>query len=396
VRVCVIGGNLQGVEAAYLALKAGWEVVVVDKNSVVPAAGLCDRFIQLDVLTSNDLGIVLDGVDLVIPALENDAALACLNRWTRDKNMPFAFDPAAYDVSSSKVKSNRMFSRLGIPVPLPWPECGFPVVAKPSSGSGSREVMVFHDQESLKAYTHSPEEQWVVQQFVTGPSYSLEVIGAPGQYLPLQVTTLEMDKNFDCKRVLAPTDLPRALISDFEKISVAVADALGMKGLMDVEVVLHQDTLKVLEIDARLPSQTPAVVYWSSGINFVELLGELFVNGTLKSQPANYPQRGVVYEHIKVSAKLIETAGEHLISGADALRIQKGFFGADEALTNYSPGRDEWVATLIVLGKSLKTARDKRKSVISNIRKQLNLEVYRDLSPVELPEDTRHDPTYNR
>jgi pyrrolysine biosynthesis protein PylC len=47
----VIGGNLQGVEAAYLAKKAGWQVWVIDRKAVVPAAGLCDQFNQVNITT---------------------------------------------------------------------------------------------------------------------------------------------------------------------------------------------------------------------------------------------------------------------------------------------------------------------------------------------------------
>ena len=36
------------------------------------------------------------------------------------------------------------------------------------------------------------------------------------------------------------------------------------------------------------------------------------------------------------------------MGGGRPLRLVPGFFGADEALTDYAPGRDEWAATLIV------------------------------------------------
>jgi pyrrolysine biosynthesis protein PylC len=384
-RVGVIGGKLQGVEAAYLARKAGWQVIVVDRRANVPAAGLCDRFVQLDVSAASNLGHALDGVDLVIPALENDAALACLDRWTRANKIPFAFDPAAYGISSSKVKSNRLFARAGVATPLAWPGCGFPVVAKPSAGSGSDGVNVFHDPQSLPVHIKQFAEQWVVQEFVPGPSYSLEVIGRPGQYVPLQVTDLSMDPGYDCKRVMAPTDLTPTLVRDFEQIAVTLAEKLGLKGLMDVEVVLHRDTLKVLEIDARLPSQTPTAVYWSRNINMVELLGELFIKRTLSDQPVDHPCRGVVYEHINVSPGLLETAGEHIMSDTDALRIQKDFFGADEAITNYTPGRQAWVATLILCGKNRKAAWEKRNRAVLKIRERFELEMYRDATAPEQP-----------
>ncbi len=379
--VGVIGGNLQGIEAAYLAKKAGWEVVVVDRRPQVPAAGLCDRFVQLDVLSEKQLGDALGGVDLIIPALEDTAALAGLNRWTRENNIPFAFDADAYDISVSKQRSNQMFARLGISIPRSDAGGGFPVVAKPNTSSGSQGVTIFHDLKALQQHLKSSNEQWVVQEFVTGPAYSLEVMGWSGLYIPLQVTDLEMDSRYDCKRVMAPTHLKPSHVYDFKEIATILADELNLNGLMDVEVILHQDTLKVLEIDARLPSQTPITVYWSTGMNIVKMLGNLFVNGILKKQPANDQKQGVVFEHIRVSANLLETGGEHILSGQDPLHIATGFFGANEAVTNYAPGRKEWVATLIMCGKNRQIAWNKRNAVIAKIRKRFNIEKYRDPVP---------------
>lgn len=43
-RVAIIGGKLQGLEAVYLASKAGMDTVVIDKRNDVPAKNLCGRF----------------------------------------------------------------------------------------------------------------------------------------------------------------------------------------------------------------------------------------------------------------------------------------------------------------------------------------------------------------
>jgi pyrrolysine biosynthesis protein PylC len=392
VRVAVIGGKLQGVEAAYLARKAGWETLVVDRRPGVPASGLCDRFVQLNVSAEKHPESALGGVDLVIPALENRTALNALVQWGRENRIPVAFDTDAYNLSASKPDSDRLFSRLLIPAPLLWPECGFPVVVKPRAGSGSRGVRLFQDLRNLQAHIKMNHEQTrdmgVIQEFVPGPSYSLEIVGSPGLYTPLQVTELEMDAAFDCKRVLAPAALEQARVSEFEAISVVLAEALRLKGLMDVEVILNQGELKVLEIDARLPSQTPTAVYWSTKTNMLELLAEVFVDRSLTGGPASLssasPPRGVVYEHVRVSTGLLETAGEHMMTLAGPLSLEKDFFGADEALTDYSPGRDGWVATLIISAETLAAALEKRNSVIEDIRRQLNLETVLDPSPPKI------------
>ena len=290
--VAVVGGNLQGVEAAYLAAKAGWEVVVIDRKPMVPASGICDRFVQSDVSVEDNLEGLFNGVDLIIPALENETALACLNEFTLTAGLPFAFDLNAYLISSSKLKSDQLFARINVPAPRPWPECNFPVVAKPSVGSGSQGVTILDNSEAVQKLIDTTDESWVIQEYIQGPSYSIEVLGLPGDYTSLQVTDLEMDADYDCKRVLAPTDLPDRLISKFEKLSLDLAAELGLKGLMDVEVIAHEDTLKVLEIDARLPSQTPSAVFWSTGLNMVEMLANLFLdNGIKKNIEPNAPKR---------------------------------------------------------------------------------------------------------
>lgn len=383
-RVAVVGGNLQGVEACYLAQKAGWEVVLIDRRSDVPASGLCDLNIHSDVTLESDGGSCMKGVDLVIPALEDAQALSCLLRQTQAADVPFAFDAEAYKVTSSKVNSNRLFGQIGIPLPRMWPDCGFPVVAKPSNSSGSKGVHILYDESDYKRKETEVGgfEDWVLQELVEGQLFSVEVIGSPGNYRAVQITDLFVDDLFDCKRVLAPTIMSPEIGTEFECISVDIAEALKLKGLMDVEVMLHDREIKVLEVDARIPSQTPTAVYWSTGMNLVKKLVGVFLSNSERSQFTLSSPRGVVYEHIKVSAGLIEVAGEHIMSGVDPLHAVEEFFGVNEAITNYSPGRDAWVATLITSGIDREEAWERREEAIRDIRRSLDLSIYHDRGPV--------------
>ena len=283
--VAVVGGNLQGVEATYLARKAGWEVVLIDKNSNAPASGLCDDFIQGDVTDTGSHWDILQQADIIIPALENLSALKTLQQKALKTGTPLALDSHAYSITSSKLQSNQLFSRLDIATPKPYPECKFPVIVKPDTSSGSHGIHIFEDISVLNNFILQTENlnSWVIQEFVSGPSYSLEVIGSPGNYHTLTVTDLFMDAQFDCKRVTVPTAISSVFVKQFEKISLLIAERLELTGIMDVEVIEHEGSLKVLEIDARLPSQTPAAVFWSTGINMVALLGKLYLKGKIKT-----------------------------------------------------------------------------------------------------------------
>ena len=382
----IVGGGLQGLEAAYLAGKAGWEVRLLDRRTEVAARGLADSFVQGDAADLRELDRALDGVDLVLPALEDTPALGTLTRWAGERAVPLAFDLSAYALTCSKRASNRLFHRLGLPLPRAWPECGLPVLLKPDGSSGSRGVQVFREPAAWQARLAGlqEEEAWVAQEYLVGPSYSIEVLGSPGAYRPLQVTDLDMDAGYDCKRVRAPSALAAGHQHALGRMAVEVAEALKLRGLMDLEAILHGGRLKLLEIDARLPSQTPIAVFWSTGCNMVEALAAQFLDPGAAGPPALPPAagwRGVVLEHLHASGARLEVSGEHVLARRGPLRLERGFFGAEEAITDYAPDRNEWVATLIVTGDDAGQTWRRRCEAVEAIRRTLLLEDYADPEP---------------
>ena len=222
-----------------------------------------------------------------------------------------------------------------MPRPREWPDCGFPAVVKPSTASGSEGVAVVHDEAALAAARSELERRGhdvVVEEYVAGPSLSLEVLAWGGRAVPLQVTGLEFDAAYDCRRVVAPVGeaageparpgpggacdwsaaVPAGVLDAFDAASVRVAEGLGLQGLMDVEVMVRGAEPKLLEIDARLPSQTPTAVYWSSGLNIVELLARTVMDGALPPVD-RAPRRACVYQHVRASGGMLEVLGEHVM-----------------------------------------------------------------------------------
>jgi 3-methylornithine--L-lysine ligase len=398
VRLLIVGGKLQGTEAAYLAAKAGWETVLGAGRGAPPAAGLADRHVVADVTADEDLTRrLVASCDAVLPACEDEPTLAWLAERAPAWDVPFLFDLDAYRVTESKLASARLFGELDVPRPLAWPECGFPAVVKPSTASGSEGVTVVHDDAELAAARSELERRGhdvVVEEYVAGPSLSLEVLAWGGRAIPLQVTGLEFDAAYDCRRVVVPVDeaagapacagpggacdwgaaVAAGVLDAFDAASVRVAQALGLQGLMDVEVMVRGVEPKLLEIDARLPSQTPTAVFWSSGLNIVELLARTVVDGALPLVDRR-PRRACVYQHVRASGGMLGVLGEHVMSGAGPLGLVPGFFGADEALTDYAPGRDRWAATLIVAAPDVREARARATQVVAELARHEGLQV---------------------
>ncbi|THB78402.1 MAG: 3-methylornithine--L-lysine ligase PylC [Desulfobacteraceae bacterium] len=406
--IAVVGGKLQGLEAVYLARKAGWETLLIDKNPNVPAARLCGHFIRFNFVWGKgrerfpllEIPGHIPDIDMILPALEDRPTLEAIRAWARYLGIPLAFDLNAFTLSSSKLESDALFNKMDLPAPRYWPGCRFPIVVKPDQASGSKGVEVYETLDAFKkAYgDSSTTNRMVIQEYITGPSYSIEVIGSPGRYRALQVTGLGMDAVYDCNQVTAPIQLPDKLIKNFESMAVDIAQQINLCGVMDLEAVHHGDQLKLLEIDARLPSQTPMAVYWSTGINMVEALGDLFCQGTLRHIDRIEQQnpRHVILEHIRVSAETVppesgsrnrlEILGERIMAEDGPLSVVPGFFGADEAITSFSPGKPDWVATMIFTSDRFEDTMAKRNLAYDQIR-NASPEVFERTEPLDPPEN---------
>lgn len=406
-RIAIIGGGLQGVEAAYLSKKAGFEILVVDKQPDPAARGLAQAFVQADVTRFRQVPDFIQKADLVLPALENDKALAILDLWQQQGTIPLCFDLKAYEISSSKLLSNRLFAKLDIPRPAAWPLCGFPLVMKPSRGSGSIGVAIIPSRKQWPPNLDPDGNpgQWVMEAYIQGPSYSLEIIGSPGRYETLAVTELFMDEHYDCKQVTAPAEIDPDLVQGFEASARTIAESMGLTGIMDFEVILHQGQMKMLEIDARFPSQTPMAVYAATGRNMIELLADLTLGRPeasnirpekrdqapghesghesgheLDHTPEHTPGHAMVV-HIRVSPAGIGVHGENIMKSCGPLHLEPLFFGADEAITSYVPGCETWVATLVIQGKTSQAVLEKRAQIFQDLGHRFNLPLLVETNP---------------
>ncbi|HEY3420286.1 MAG TPA: 3-methylornithine--L-lysine ligase PylC [Methanomassiliicoccales archaeon] len=379
-KVGVVGGALQGTEAIYLSKKAGIETVVIDRRKKAPAMSLADEAVNIDVIKEPRRAIrVFEDCDAVLPANENYETLTSLVKLFENLDVPLMFDMESYDVSSSKVRSNEMMRKLKVPMPGDWPECGFPVVVKPSGQSGSTGVTKAVTQQELEEgidRVRGIGDDCIVQEFVEGPNISVEVIGNGIEMVPLVITEVVLDDGYDCKMVRSPY---RKLDADTEMIFMAASEKMAqhmtLNGIMDVEAIVKDGIPKILEIDARIPSQTPAAVLGSSGINIISMLTDSFVKGKLE-RPRPTKSGAAFYEHVIVSGSTMRSCGEGVFAGVDRPQLMPGLFKSDEMITDYEPGKNRWRATIINSGPSEEAAWHKRLACLWEIMEQTGVTRY--------------------
>ena len=374
VRLLVIGAKLQGVEALYLARKAGYYTVAVDRNANAPGIHLADEFIIGDVFHEDVMLPLFREANAVLPAVENNEVLLQIEAYGKKTGTTVLFDSSAYGISCSKEKSNRLFAVSGLPVPGAYPECEYPVILKPDGQSGSQNVKKAFSPGEVEEYLSLYDGQGtVIQEYLDGPSYSLEVLGDGENYFFPQITEVITDREYDCKRIIAPAQLTPEQERQMLAIGKSLAQGLRIKGIFDIEVISHYGQLKLLEIDARLPSQTPISVFHSTGMNMVEMMVELALGraGTVRVLP---DKQVCVYQQIQVGGGQIRVMGEHIMSGCRGLRICEGFYGCTEAITDYQEGRTDWRAIVIVTGADRHQAVKGFLSFVTRVKKETGIE----------------------
>lgn len=382
-RIAIVGGALQGMEAVLLSKAAGYETVVLDRKKGAPAMSLCDEPVNIDPTKDPDGALeVFRGCDAVIPACEEMDLLKVLDSLKSKMDAPLLFDLASYNISNSKNRSNEVMKSVGVPLPQPWPQCGFPAIVKPSSQSGSIGVTVAMNDEDMRKgldIVKSLNDEPVIQEFVHGKSVSVEVIGNGKTAKGYITTEVCLDSNYDCKMVRCnPNIMTKDDCDLFAKIGKDVAEAIGLSALMDVEAILTPKGLRVLEIDARIPSQTPAAIEAATGVNLLEELAT-----TALGKPADRrPREGSsVYRHVYLRNGELRSSGEKEFGHVVSPRFAPGLFGSDNCITDYEPGKAEWHATLISKGRTEKEADEKADACIERILNECSIERFLDGTP---------------
>lgn len=361
-KVVIVGGKLQGIEACYLAKKAGIKTVLIDKEETAPAAELCDYFLCMDILQKEDALIEeLRNADFVLPALENDQVLFTLTELSQRFGFSLAFDFDAYMISSSKQMSDQLFRQFGIPSPKHYLNCKAPYIVKPSQESGSKGVQLIPSEAELEQFLESVSDQkeWIIQEYLDGPSYSIEIIGKPGNYRTYGITQIHIDSDYDCKKVSTPCSITEIQRKSFERMAHYVANLIQLQGIMDLEVIDDCGELKLLEIDARFPSQTPIVVYHSTGMNLIEELYDIFCFERFR-KPISNKILHTTLEHFLIHNGCASSHGEHIMSQGEKLILRRNFYGADEVLSDFAIKKHTWRGTFINWADSGKGLNEKR------------------------------------
>lgn len=203
----------------------------------------------------------------------------------------------------------------------------FPCIMKPTDNAGSRGVVLVNCSNELKtafeySYDESRSGAVIIEEYLQGPEFSVEVMVIDGEPHVLQITDklttgaphfVEMGHSQPTRQ----SDYNQAKISD---LALRACKAVGIScGPAHVEMILTKDGPKMVELGARMGGDciTTHLVPLSTGIDMVRATIEAACGGTPDIVPKF--RKGSAIRYFNTSAGLLKA-----IEGVEIAKLIPG------------------------------------------------------------------------
>jgi len=311
----------QGVEFDYCCVHAvsgarelGYSAVMVNCNpeTVSTDHGVSDRLYMEPVTIDSVLDICAIEQPLgVITQLGGQTPLR-LAKPLADHGVPIlGTSPEAIDLAEDRGRFGDLLNRLGLSAP-PWRvatspadveaaarEIGYPVLVRPSYVLGGRAMAICDSPAEIGAYLRRepPEGVILVDRFLEGAiEFDVDAL-CDGDTCWVAAVMEHVEAagihSGDSACVLPPQQIASELIAELEAQTAAIATALGVVGLINVQYALADGRLYVIEANPRA-SRTIPFVAKATGVPLVRhalrvMLGEPIADLSLPSaRPGKY------------------------------------------------------------------------------------------------------------
>lgn len=169
----------------------------------------------------------------------------------------------------------------------------FPVVVKPSDRSAGRGVVKVFDKENLKKYFYKAKDFSynkivLAEEVLKGRQFSVETISSHGKHQIIAITEEYLREGEFANDFLETQHLIPARINHFEKQLIEseiirVLNAFRINfGASHIEIKLHNNIVKIIEIASRMGGWRDVLAYHSYGIDYLQLLIQSSLKQELK------------------------------------------------------------------------------------------------------------------
>ncbi len=349
-KALIIGASILQMPAILKAKELGYFVGVVDYNPNAEGIPYADVF--FNVSTIDVEGVVKTAKDFrpdVILTLATDKPMRAVAAACEALGLPGISSETALK-ATDKGEMIRAFEACGVEHPwyilVPGPEAleklcrevRYPCVVKPTDNAGSRGVILCKNEaELLAGYEYARSESYggevIIEEYLEGPEFSVEVMVLNGEPKVLQITDklttgaphfVEMGHS-------QPTRQPKEAREKISDLAVRACRAVGITvGPAHVEIILTKKGPVMVELGARMGGDCIAthLVPLSCGIDLVGAAIRLAEGADPDFSPRH--ERGSAIRYFRTSPGILK--------GIEGVEKAKALPGIQEISFVHSPG----------------------------------------------------------
>ena len=182
---------------------------------------------------------------------------------------------------------------------------GYPVLVRPSYVLGGRAMQIVYDGDALKNYMMhavlaSPEHPVLVDKFLDGAiEVDVDALGDGEEYVIggiMEHIERAGVHSGDSACSLPPKSIGQEIQNEIRRHTIALAKALNVRGLMNVQFAVQRENVHVLEVNPRA-SRTVPFVSKAIGVPLAKIAARIMVGKKLRELGLS---REIVPKHISV------------------------------------------------------------------------------------------------
>jgi carbamoyl-phosphate synthase large subunit len=212
--------------------------------------------------------------------------------------------PESIDLAEDRERFRRVIERLGLRQPpnataTQYDEArriaeqiGYPVVVRPSFVLGGRAMEIVYDEPSLARYMTeaveaSPEHPILIDKFLEDASEvdvdavcdgSRTIVGGVMEHIEEAGI-----HSGDSACAIPPFSLTPEIVAGLKQQTYALAEALNVRGLMNIQFAVKGGVIHVLEVNPRA-SRTVPFVSKATGLNLAQVAARVMLGRSLEEQ----------------------------------------------------------------------------------------------------------------
>lgn len=171
-------------------------------------------------------------------------------------------------------------------------QLGFPILVRPSYVIGGQSMFIFYNSIELERYLNLNEKSWplLVDRYMPGVECEIDAI-SDGEHVVIPGIFEHIEKagvhSGDSTAVFPSFSLSEVVKSIIVDYTNRICTALQIKGLMNIQFVLADESVYVLEVNPR-SSRTVPIISKVTGVPMVEIAVAVQLGKNLEQQGKEY------------------------------------------------------------------------------------------------------------